>query len=344
MKWGTALALATMFAMGCGSGASAFGERHLSGPPGVLVEVNKKETVARQQGDGKPGEDPAPAKAKSKAGAPAAKPDPGAKPEPVAPAAQPSTAAPKENPTTKPEAPKPEPPKAETIEVDVSTRTVAVTSQFSGTEIVVFGSVDNSRQESAESGYYDVVVVVEGATAPVVVRRKSRVLGMWVNTDEMQFETLPLYRAVASTRPLDEIAEPRILSNLGVNLDRVIRGPTGTAKSIAFGGAAIRLKQRDGLYVGQDFGVAFIGRTLFRAGVKLPANIPVGPLDVRVLLFKDGRMLATRTANVRLERQGLERLIYDFAYEYPFWYGVLAVAMAAGAGLAAAAFFNRQTA
>jgi Putative transmembrane protein (Alph_Pro_TM) len=50
----------------------------------------------------------------------------------------------------------------EAIQADVSMRSVAVTSSFNGTEVVIFGAVDNSRQASAESGLYDVVIVVEG--------------------------------------------------------------------------------------------------------------------------------------------------------------------------------------
>ena len=50
----------------------------------------------------------------------------------------------------------------ESVQADVSARTVSVTSSFNGTEIVIFGAVDNSQQPSAESGYYDVVIVVEG--------------------------------------------------------------------------------------------------------------------------------------------------------------------------------------
>ena len=45
----------------------------------------------------------------------------------------------------------------ESVQADVSARNVAVTSSFNGTEIVIFGAVDNSQQPSAESGYYDVV-------------------------------------------------------------------------------------------------------------------------------------------------------------------------------------------
>ena len=63
----------------------------------------------------------------------------------------------------------------ETVEADVSTRSVSITSGFTGTEIIIFGTVENSRQPSAEAGTYDVVVVVEGTPAPVVVRKKDRV-------------------------------------------------------------------------------------------------------------------------------------------------------------------------
>ena len=46
---------------------------------------------------------------------------------------------------------------------------VEVTSGFTGHEIIVFGAVDNSQPPSAEAGYYDVVVVVEGT--PFAARR-----------------------------------------------------------------------------------------------------------------------------------------------------------------------------
>ena len=46
----------------------------------------------------------------------------------------------------------------ESLAADVSARNIAVTSNFNGTEIVVFGAVDGSQQPSAESGYYDVLI------------------------------------------------------------------------------------------------------------------------------------------------------------------------------------------
>ena len=94
----------------------------------------------------------------------------------------------------------------ESVEADVSARNIAVTASFNGVEFVVFGAVDNSQQPSVESGYYDVIVVVEGVPGRVVVRRKSNVTGLWVNTTSVTFDNVPTFYAIASTRPPDEIA------------------------------------------------------------------------------------------------------------------------------------------
>lgn len=277
------------------------------------------------------------------------KPAPKPAPEPTPREAQPAPpAAPVLALPPEPE-PIPQPQLPENVEADVSTHTVSITSSFKGTDIVVFGSVANSRQPSAESGYYDVVVLIEGARAPSIVRVKDSFGGLWLNTRPVRFDNLPLYSAIASTRPIEEIAEPfvRAASGIGFARARMLPGK-GSAKMSpeeidTYKSAILRLKQKDGLYVSYDYGVAFIGRSLFRASVKLPANIPVGPLVARVLLFQGGTLLSTQSATVMLQRDGLERLIYDFAYENPVWYGIFAVLSAAAFGLAASAMFTRPS-
>ena len=252
---------------------------------------------------------------------------------------------------TPPPAPEPisQPQLPETVEADVSSHTVAITSSYHGTDIVVFGSVANSRQPSPESGYYDVIVLLEGATATTVVRVKDNFGGLWINTRPVRFDNLPLYSAIASTRPVDEIAEPAIRAANGIGFARARMipgkgsGRMSTEEIDTYKSAALRLKRKDGLYVTSDYGVAFIGRSLFRASVKLPANIPVGPLVVRVFLFQGGALLSAQSAIVMLERDGVERLIYDFAYEEPVWYGACAVAFSIALGLAASALLPRPS-
>lgn len=236
----------------------------------------------------------------------------------------------------------------ERVEADVSTRSVAVTSAFSGVEIVVFGSVLNSKSETAESGLYDVVVVVEGTPTPLIARKKSSVAGVWINTSSVKMESIPSYYAIASTRPLIEVADPSVLSKHGIGFEHMRMTPVpGSEKNVTpseladFKQAVIRLKQKEGVYFARDYAVAFIGQALFRSTVTLPANVPVGPLSAKVHLFKEGEYLSSYTAKVKLEREGVERLLHAFAFEKPMLYGIFTVIIAVLAGLLASAMFRK---
>ena len=236
----------------------------------------------------------------------------------------------------------------ENVQADVSTRTVAVTSSFTGTEIVVFGAIDNSRQSSPEAGLYDVVIVIEGVASNITVRKKGRVGGIWLNTEQQVFDSVPSYYAIASTRPLDEVAPEAILIGYEIGFDHVRMVPAGTktrlppAELKAFREAVVRLKLKDGLYVSEPHGVAFIGRSLFRSSISLPATVSVGPFDTRVYLFRGDRLISQYNVRINLEREGLERFLHDSAFEHPFLYGLATVLLALASGLIASALFSKS--
>lgn len=234
----------------------------------------------------------------------------------------------------------------ETITADISTRNVAVTANFAGSEIVVFGAVDNSRQRSAESGLYDVVIVVVGTPTRAVARKKDKVAGIWLNTDSLAFDSVPSYYAIASTRPLDEVASAEVLKATGIGFEYV---PMTLAKSAAgrtaadvnaFRTAIVRLKRKERLYSLGEYSVAFIGRSLFRASIDVPANVVVGPFETRVFLFRNGELLSQYSARLDLERQGLEELMHGLAFKRPLIYGLIIVSLAMGTGLLAAMVFR----
>lgn len=236
----------------------------------------------------------------------------------------------------------------EKVEADVSAHQIDVTAAFTGIEIVVFGSVDHSRQTGPEAGIYDVAVILQGPAVAVTARSKSNVGGLWINTGSMLFDAVPSFYAVSTTRPLEEIAEPSVLKQHSIGFDYVRmrprhgRIPTYSLEDLAaYKDAIIRIKQRDRLYPRQDFGVAFIGRSLFRTSIMLPANVPISALKAHVYLFRGGELLSTYTAPVKLERRGVEAVIYDFARKHAFFYGLSTVLLAGLAGLAAAMIFRR---
>ena len=237
-----------------------------------------------------------------------------------------------------------------TVEADISTRTFEVTTGFSGHEIIVFGAIDNSQAPAEEAGYYDVVVVVEGTPFPIVVRKKSDVAGVWVNTSSITFASVPSYYAITSTKPIEQIAGPTVLERHAIGFRHIAMKPSpghrGALKDYelaAFRTAAIRLKKQQNLYVTEpNGGVTFTGRSLFRSTIVLPANVPVGPLVARTYLFRNGEVVSAHIARVTLQRAGIERLVHNFAFVYPISYGLIAVLLAVISGLLASAYFRRQ--
>lgn len=239
----------------------------------------------------------------------------------------------------------------EAVEADVSARNIAVTSNFNGTEIVIFGAVDGSQQPSAESGYYDLIIVVEGVPSRVVVRRKGNVAGLWLNTASVIFDNVPSYYAVASNRPIDEIATEEFRALHGIGLHHLKFTPAvGQSLPLSnedlkqYRDALVRLKRTARLYVENPFGAGFTGKSLFRASVVLPANVTVGPFVTHVYLFREEKNLYKVSVRHTLGREGLEWYLHAFAYRLPTLYGFTTVAIAVGAGLLASAAFRKTTA
>lgn len=231
----------------------------------------------------------------------------------------------------------------ESVETDISSRKIAIESNFTGASIVVFGSISNSRQDRPDAGLYDLAVVVRGPEKPVVVRRKSRILGIWINDVSRPYQNIPGFYAVLSTRPLNEIADKDVLNKYGIGFPSLVLERTEAGEvSDPFRDAVIRIRANEGLFLRDEKGVKFIGKSLFRATVDLPATVPVGEYWADVFVFSNGKLLSNNSTTLQIDKQGFERLVYEMAFTQPLLYGLVAVAAAIIAGLLASAVFRKD--
>jgi uncharacterized protein (TIGR02186 family) len=237
-----------------------------------------------------------------------------------------------------------EPARPEQVESDISMREISIQSNFTGIEIVLFGSVDFSRAPSPDEGPYDVIMVVRGPSRPLVVWRKEQVAGLWMNGASKTFPSVPGFYAVLASRPLRAVASEETLKTLRIGLSNVDfgRSDQGEPPDDGFRSAMIRLRQERELFKESDDTVSFIGRSLFRGSVDLPVNVPIGRYSTQVFLFRDGKLLSQSQSSLQVHKVGIERLVYMLAFRYPFIYGVLAVLMAVTAGFAAWAVFRKE--
>jgi uncharacterized protein (TIGR02186 family) len=220
---------------------------------------------------------------------------------------------------------------------DLSRHLVAITTGFAGTDVLLFGAIE-------EPG--DVVVIVRGPDRPVVVHRKSRLLGVWVNTAQMTFGRVPSFFAVASSRPLIEVAAATVrarhemgLEHLRLSLPRAKASPNVAAEWRA---GLIRNYERLGLYKADVGDVIFLGNRLFRTRIELPANVPTGTYLVEVFLLKNGRVVSAQTTPLTVSKIGTEAVVYDFAYEYSALYGLVAILVALVSGWLAHLAFRKS--
>lgn len=210
---------------------------------------------------------------------------------------------------------------------DLSSHYVAITTGFAGTEVVLFGATD---------GPGDVVVVVRGPNRDVVVRRKSRVAGIWMNTRQMSFANVPSYYAVYSTRPLDAIVPGglRTLHDIGIahlHLD-ALEKPRSAEDADAFRAALIAERRRAHLFAESTGGFNFLGDRLFHRTLAFPGNVPTGNYTVQVLLVRDRTVVSGLTSPLFIAQAGIAAEVEDFAARRALAYGLIAVFGAALAG------------
>lgn len=229
----------------------------------------------------------------------------------------------------------------ESVVADLSQENVRITATFVGSEILIFGAV--KREAPIDPGRLGVVVTVEGPSRTVVVRRKSRVAGIWANTASVEIDSAPSFYAVATSAPIEEILlqvedlRHRITPRRAI---RSVGAPANVLDSPQFTSALIRVRENAGLYQVREGVVEIAEDTLFSTSIELPANLVEGNYAVRIFLSRDREVVTTYRTEIFVQKVGLERFLYTLAHEQPFLYGVLALVLAVAAGWGASTAFR----
>ena len=238
-----------------------------------------------------------------------------------------------------PNAPKPPP---EQIVAGLSRDNIGITTSFDGSQILIYGAIKREAPEP-ENDKLAVIVTLEGPLVPITIRRKSRELGIWVNTASVGVASAPSYYAVATSGPLQEILSPRLDVQQRISIPLAMRAFSSSvrvADTKPFTEAMIRIRERQGLYKLETGGVRLVDNTLFRADFELPANLIEGAYKTRIFLLRDGQLVDRYQSAIEVRKVGLERWLYALAHEHAALYGLLALALAVVAGWAAAAVFR----
>lgn len=237
---------------------------------------------------------------------------------------------------------------AERLVVSLSNHRVAITSNFVGEDLVLFGTIEPDAGKSVLRPAYDLVVTVTGPQESFRTRRKQRVLGIWVNVDSREFVRVPSYLAILSNRPASQISQLDTLRRLQIGLDnfllpqRIGADLADTVREDPFRLAFVRLESQQNLYSEIGTAVTFLTPTVFRAAIPLPSNVPTGNFMIDVKLFADGAMVARTNSALEVTKTGFEQYVADASRDNGLLYGLATMLMALLTGWIASVVFRKD--
>jgi uncharacterized protein (TIGR02186 family) len=241
-----------------------------------------------------------------------------------------------------------EPAAAEKVVASLSNHRVAITSNFTGEDLVLFGAIEAAATGVALRGNYDVVITVVGPRQTYRTRRKERVLGIWVNVDSRPFLNVPSYLSVLSNRPFSHLSDTETLRREQIGLDnyvltqRVGADFADTVRDDPFRAAFIRIENEYGLYNESATAVTFITPTVFRAAIPLPSQVPTGVYMTDVRIFAGGEIVGRTATAFEITKTGFEEYVAEAARNYGLLYGLVTALLALLTGWFASVVLRRD--
>ncbi|MCR9181220.1 TIGR02186 family protein [Erythrobacter sanguineus] len=224
---------------------------------------------------------------------------------------------------------------------EVSQSRVEVRQGFTGANLLLYGAVIAPRGAAED---YDIVVVLKGPAEPVRIREKERLAGIWMNAGASDFRSAPSFFAVASSQPVSEIVDERTAAIYELGTDFIQLSPSGQIdpeEQSRYASGLVELRRRQGLYKQDPQGVRISEGVLYQARIALPSNVTTGAYTAETFAIARGRVLASATARIEVEKVGLEGQVVVASQRWALFYGMGAIALSLAMGWLAGRVFAR---
>ncbi len=230
---------------------------------------------------------------------------------------------------------------AERLVTSLSTHRVLISSNFTGTSLVLFASIEDSDATRDKPKKYDIAITVRGPAMTFTTRKKDRILGLWVNYESRRYPDTPSYLAVLTNRPPTEFGPLELQTKYKLGLSFAALPPTIAADE-EFGSALLRVKKAEGLFHEETNAVTFLTPTLFRATLPIPGTAPTGPYEIDVQVFSNGTLAAQQSTAIEVVKTGFEAFVAHSARDSRLNYGLGVAFLAFVVGTFAGLIFRRN--
>ncbi|MBJ26678.1 MAG: hypothetical protein CL567_03350 [Alphaproteobacteria bacterium] len=195
----------------------------------------------------------------------------------------------------------------EPLHIDISSKQIEIDSTFSGTSILLFGAKDRPG---------DIIVIFRGPNKEMIMRRKERKFGIWVNHEAINFKNVPQFYALAASNKPELLLENKELLKYEVGLNNLAFDAAREIKDKnfkEFKTALLRVQTAQDLFSSNLGQVNFIDDNLFRVTIDIPNNIPTGNYLIDTLLISNGELISKKITPLEVKKSGFSDQIWNFA-------------------------------
>jgi len=227
------------------------------------------------------------------------------------------------------------------IFVDGEERDIKIRPNIAGTEVVLLGATPAGQRE--------IIIEVVGPKRNITLQEKRRFLGLWLGLGKINYNNVPSYYNILSSKPLNEISDRETFNKLGLGLENL---PLGKAEIInsdlkqrIFDKRLRTEMQNKGQFLENESSIAVrsgpgkVG--LFSTEFFLPSNSLQGKYFVRYFTFRDGNFISYTENTIDLKQAGFSRVVWLTANNFPLLYGLLAVILSGLVGWLVSTIFRR---
>ena len=210
------------------------------------------------------------------------------------------------------------------IVADLSQENVKISTDFQGAKILLFGAYDGEKGD-------DIIVIVTGPKGLVTVQKKEKMFGVWVNTKKVNYINAPKYLSISSNRKIEEILNKKTqkISEIGLNNFNIrIQPGIKVENEKQWRQALTRNMLKSNLWSVNENSVSLNRDALFRSFLELPSNVITGQFEVKILHYRNSKLVSQQINSINVSKSGISAEIYDIAQNYSTIYGIFAVFLA----------------
>ncbi|MEL6506201.1 MAG: TIGR02186 family protein [Pseudomonadota bacterium] len=241
----------------------------------------------------------------------------------------------------------------ERLTIALTTDQVDVDAGFSGARLTLFGVINGGDDPAQETADTQIVAILTGPPADVRGRPMIRTGPIWTAANPTRIMDVPGLYYVLSSAPMGTIADDETQYQHGLEPAALTFDVADERAADSESTAADRLtremiqtlvatRQDQNLFRRQEGAIRRMQNGLFAVEIDLPAQTPVGAYAVQVSAWQNGTMIASDRASLTVRKAGVERVIYDFARNHAFYYGITCVLISLIAGWAVSLVFRRR--